>query len=711
MNRLTEALRWHDRGFAVIPIHYISLDGTCSCKVDCGSTGKHPALKSWTRYQVTRPSRGTVEAWFEPGGKYELYNIGVITGQVSGNVVVIDVDGGPGKEGKENILDFMMQHEEFPQTLTVNTGGGGLHYFYKIPKGMKGITDKNTLGKDVDGRGEGGLVVVPPSEHHSGDFYSYRDDSLDEPADCPEWLLPFVVQQDESRTDSASTQDQTIDMWGNVLDGREGYMMTLIAGTIRTWWGERGRIPTLEELIEDAWPHYLRKAKARGRSLDEDGRGLAQFTKKSKYWIKLANEGRMKILQDVDPGSEHELSYGEAKELPPPEKQIKLTDHWLKNYSGDPPEQVWLIENKLPLGVSGLIAGQGGVGKSFLMLDLALKVGGGDQSFHQEYALGGKVADNGCVVYFTAEDSRDAIHRRIHSIQDSTIRERAGENVIILPLSDLGGVQPFLHSGFNGLEQSPEYKDIRKQLMDLNEQKKIKLIIIDPLQPFSNADINADPAAAQHWWSMMNELAAKLNATILVTHHMRKEGSWSIRKAAQAREAIRGTTALVDGARFAYALWLMPESDEIVLAQRMGFEPGTGHCVCGSVVKANDYADFSIQTFIKSDSGLLQDRTSEVLEILDQSSTLEPNQVASIFSEIRRRWVAENPFAIGTNTGRSFIGWLKNEYGMSHNSAKQYMNSWLNHGYLINTLYSSKGKISGLKVVNEPNLGTPSYAN
>ena len=79
----------------------------------------------------------------------------------------------------------------------------------------------------------------------------------------------------------------------------------------------------------------------------------------------------------------------------------------------------------------------------------------------------------------------------------------------------------------------------------------------------------------------MSELCVAINGNILISHHMRKEGTFSIRKSMQAREAIRGTTALVDGARWAYGLWQMPEADEMVIAQRMGFEPGLGNCVNG----------------------------------------------------------------------------------------------------------------------------------
>jgi hypothetical protein len=127
---------------------------------------------------------------------------------------------------------------------------------------------------------------------------------------------------------------------------------------------------------------------------------------------------------------------------------------------------------------------------------------------------------------------------------------------------------------------------------------------------------------------------------------MRKDGSFSISKSMQAREAIRGTTALVDGARWVYGLWNMPEADEIVIAQKMGFEAGQGVSVCGGIVKVNDQADMSTATFIRSEGGLLENKTDEVATILEASAKLDKVQTQAIFTQIERRLTNEQPFAV-----------------------------------------------------------------
>jgi len=230
----------------------------------------------------------------------------------------------------------------------------------------------------------------------------------------------------------------------------------------------------------------------------------------------------------------------------------------------------------------------------------------------------------------------------------------------------------------------------------------VALVVIDPLQAFAHADINTDPAAAQFWWSLMSELCVAINGNVLVSHHMRKDGTFSIRKSTQARESIRGTTALVDGARWVYGLWNMPENDEIVIAQKMGFEAGQGVSVCGGIVKVNDQADMSTHTFIRDKGGLLIDRTGEVESILDASAKLDKTQTLAVFNEIEKRWNNEQPFAIGNNTQRSFLAWLKLEFGMPSKAAKNYLQAWLDQGYIqVSTLDGHKN-LKGLRVVKQP---------
>jgi hypothetical protein len=64
----------------------------------------------------------------------------------------------------------------------------------------------------------------------------------------------------------------------------------------------------------------------------------------------------------------------------------------------------------------------------------------------------------------------------------------------VLPLPDAGGPRPLIATNGKTLARTPFFDDLKRQLVQLPE---LRLVIIDPLQAFVLADVNADPAAAQ----------------------------------------------------------------------------------------------------------------------------------------------------------------------------------------------------------------------
>ncbi len=116
--------------------------------------------------------------------------VAIVTGKISG-IIVLDVD--PRNGGHDT-----MQGKDLPPTVTVKTGGGGQHYYFKYPANMDSI--KNVKGENVDMpgidiKGDGGYVFAPPSIHPSGHGYEFYDGM--EPwnfplADPPPWLLEII---------------------------------------------------------------------------------------------------------------------------------------------------------------------------------------------------------------------------------------------------------------------------------------------------------------------------------------------------------------------------------------------------------------------------------------------------------------------------------------------------------------------------------------
>ena len=102
---------------------------------------------------------------------WKSHNIGVATGQVSGNIVVIDCDNDElsGKDGYGTVRAWEAEHGELPETWMALTPRGGYHYYYRLPSG---VTFTNSANEDaaVDIRGDGGYVVAPPSRTKVGEY-------------------------------------------------------------------------------------------------------------------------------------------------------------------------------------------------------------------------------------------------------------------------------------------------------------------------------------------------------------------------------------------------------------------------------------------------------------------------------------------------------------------------------------------------------------
>lgn len=718
---LEVATRYLEMGLAPIPCNAPHPTDKCTCRLkqQCVSPGKHPAIP-WQRFQTKPIDADQLLIWFGKGGMYEHRNIGIVTGSISGNVFVVDMDCGPGKQGEESLRDLQMQYDDLPPTMETKTGSGGRHYFYRAPDGVRIITDKNVLGPGVDVRGEGGFVVAGGSIHANGHEYVCDFAKI---ADAPGWLLDLVTEGAHHDGHGRGLQEASAgDHPFKASDGREGVMVRVILGAICGLYQERGSLPSLDELIEHAFPVYLEKVKARSENLEAEGRGISLFRIRADYQLKRAHRNQLRVLTSVKEeiavqsrrdGTISQVLTSPVKsvadddwdKLPegtePATRMVKphklIVSEWsISRYAGEPDPVKWLIEGVVPAGIPMLLAAIGGLGKSFLLLDLAIKVAGGGEAWDDltQVAFGGKVCRFGKVVFLTAEDSAPAIHRRLNGLGQPDLRGKARQNLFVVPLPDAGGAFPFISEDSMGLHHTEGYIELRRQLLAMGE---IALVIFDPLQAFVHADVTADPAAAQYWWSTMAELCAVTGATVAVAHHMRKDGAFSIRRPADARQAIRGTTALVDGARLVYGLWSLPENEETDLCRMMSLEPGQNNLACGAVVKTNEFTDTGVRTFKRSDSGLLVDCTGQVEELIAEAAFISDTQREQIFEEVQKRWDAGAPFNPKILArSNSFTYWLVQTYGLTKRMAERKLLEWTNKGDLL-AAHHDKTKAQGLR--------------
>jgi len=130
----------------------------------CG-INKKPLTAHGFKDATTDPAQ--IREWWE---KWPDASIGMPTGKASG-LWVLDVDL---PDGPASLEALEAKHGKLPPTLTQKTGGGGSQFFFVLPEGRTVKNSAGKIGMGLDIRGEGGYVILPPSDHESGGRYEWQ---------------------------------------------------------------------------------------------------------------------------------------------------------------------------------------------------------------------------------------------------------------------------------------------------------------------------------------------------------------------------------------------------------------------------------------------------------------------------------------------------------------------------------------------------------
>ena len=175
---LSAALDYAQHGWSVLPIWWVD-GGQCACGAgsQCKSPGKHPiGHMAPSGLNSASKDPDTIRSWVAAAPQM---NVAVATGAAS-NIVVLDLDLRE-VDGEEIDGEFELQAwlaargVELPSTLTASTGGGGKHIIMSLPDSpvRPVITSRANWLPGVDIRGDGGYIVVAPSQHISGGIYGW----------------------------------------------------------------------------------------------------------------------------------------------------------------------------------------------------------------------------------------------------------------------------------------------------------------------------------------------------------------------------------------------------------------------------------------------------------------------------------------------------------------------------------------------------------
>ena len=169
------ALEYARRGWSVLPL---------------APRSKVPAVRGGRGvHDATRDSEQLVRWWTA----LPSAGVAVACGRPSAGLIVLDVD--PRNGGDESLHDLQGLHGGLPPTPRVLTGGGGEHYYFRLPMSELAAVGAS-LGPGLDVKADGGYVVAPPSIHPSGVRYRWALAALLSAtpiAELPrQWLAPAL---------------------------------------------------------------------------------------------------------------------------------------------------------------------------------------------------------------------------------------------------------------------------------------------------------------------------------------------------------------------------------------------------------------------------------------------------------------------------------------------------------------------------------------
>lgn len=205
---LEHALKYAALGLAVFP---------------CQERGKRPQYASWQTAATTDP-----EAIKTIWTRNPQFNIGIATGKPSNGLIVVDIDNHDA-DGAASLREWETQNGKLPETATVLTGSGGVHYYYRTTETLKG---RAGVLPGVDIRADGNLIIAPPSIHPNGNKYEWDagDDIDDVPiAEANETVLKLVKLGNDKRSGDKAYQLPDVIRNGNRNDDLYKYACSLQA--------------------------------------------------------------------------------------------------------------------------------------------------------------------------------------------------------------------------------------------------------------------------------------------------------------------------------------------------------------------------------------------------------------------------------------------------------------------------------------------------
>jgi len=444
------ALYYASLGLAVVPI----TKGT-----------KHPPMKSWQKEATQDPEK--IREWWS---RWPDAGVGVVTGEKSGGLAVIDLDQHPedGRRGVELLQAWEQENGRLPETWTATTGSGGRHLFFRTESSMK--RQQHLYDNQVDFQADGALVILPPTIHaKTGRAYKWET--------APD-QIPLA--------DYAGAPESFISE--GYLEARGGNTGTKFQAQEEITAGNR----------TDYLFRMLSSLQAKGLA-DEAIRAAVAAENEAKCVPPLSD---LELEREVFPALQRfekgALSGGSSQKKSKAPLNLNLLT--LDNVREEKPD--WLIPGYIPRYQITTLAGDGGCGKTTVWCNIAAAVSSGRPSFMEHGDTSER--EPGTVMIFSAEDSlKYTLVRRLRKNGADLSR------IVSLDVSD----ERFQAVKFNS--------DFLEQLL---ATYRPKLCIFDPIQAFVPAEIKmGDRNAMRQCLGPLIGYGDKYGTTFMIIVHTNKQ--------------------------------------------------------------------------------------------------------------------------------------------------------------------------------------------
>jgi len=519
--------RYCDLGFSIIPLD-----------------GKKPFWADWPK-QCTNNETRALQIWKQ----YPTANVGIVLGSPS-NMFALDFDA---KHGGLASLEKLEYEHGTIDTLRADTGGGGVHAFYRLPN-FEVITRTKWM-PGVEVRGSGAQVVAADSVHPETKLpYSWAmlDDELDweHILPAPQWLIDKLQNADTRREVRQELKRPAEKI------GKGGRHMTMVsmAGILRHRIGATaeeidGFLQVFNQTRNDP-PYDAAHVSAIARSMmtyTPDAPPLAKACSRLYSKVKEQHAKDQEFLGTHSPVTAEEIMQG--------------------NYQA--PAAV--IADMIHVGLT-VLAGPPKIGKSFLGTQMAIAVATGAPLFGTQ-----KIARPGKIAYFSLEESAAQVSGKLNKLHAGARNKR---------LSDIGY--------YYQMETLPgAVDDLRKVI----EHTAPTMVIIDSYTSIAGQTGRNDDIVTKDYRhiKLLSDLGKEMDVAIVLIHHLKKQsrgdtftdafaGTGGLTRAADCLAKIEpdGEVFLLEGKG--------REIPEYSFAMRKDFRDGTGWYIvaAGDAAKATE---------------------------------------------------------------------------------------------------------------------------